>query len=215
HRASMNHVGHGRNEARRKLHHRPQHPGAEDDGCQQHRHDFRNEHQRLLLNLRCRLKQADQQPHHEPGQKHGARHQQHRQHRVPPDIAAGPLSHSAASLPTSPRSAAAKAVRHWKLSSSDRVTNCHPSTKTNSSTLKGREIMTGGKSNIPMAINVLATIISMTRNGINNMKPSWNAVFNSLMTNAGMSRWVGTCSLAWGKSISATSTKRRKSCSRV
>ena len=49
---------------------------------------------------------------------------------------------------------------------SDWIKRCHPSTITNSRILNGSEIMTGGSIIIPMDISVLATIISMTMNGI-------------------------------------------------
>lgn len=54
---------------------------------------------------------------------------------------------------------------HLKLNISDRTNKCHPSTITNSSTLNGIDIITGGSIIMPIDISVEATIISITMNG--------------------------------------------------
>ncbi len=58
-----------------------------------------------------------------------------------------------------------RAPDHLKLIISDRTNKCQPSTITNSSTLKGIEIITGGSIIIPIDMSVDATIISITMNG--------------------------------------------------
>ena len=55
---------------------------------------------------------------------------------------------------------------YLKLTIKDRIKSCQPSTMTNSNILNGIEIMTGGSIIMPMPISVLATIMSMTINGI-------------------------------------------------
>ncbi len=52
----------------------------------------------------------------------------------------------------------------------------HPSTRTNSINLNGRDIMTGGSIIIPMLNSTLATTMSMIRKGTNNTNPIINAV---------------------------------------
>ena len=47
----------------------------------------------------------------------------------------------------------------------DPTTSCQPSTRTNSSSLKGSEMRTGGSISMPMEISMLAITMSMTRNG--------------------------------------------------
>ncbi len=56
-------------------------------------------------------------------------------------------------------------IRTWKLSSSISTTKCQPSTNTNSSSLKGNEINTGGSMSMPIEIVTLATTISRITNG--------------------------------------------------
>ena len=51
--------------------------------------------------------------------------------------------------------------------------------------LNGNEMIIGETIIMPIDINTLETIKSMTRNGIKIMNPIWKAVFNSLVTNAG------------------------------
>ena len=61
--------------------------------------------------------------------------------------------------------------------------------------LNGREISIGDSIIIPMDISTLATTRSMIRNGIKVRKPIWNAVFNSLVRNAGRMTEIGTASM--------------------
>ena len=51
------------------------------------------------------------------------------------------------------------------------MTKYHPSTNTNNNILNGNEIITGGNIIIPIDINTLATIISITRKGIKIINP--------------------------------------------
>ena len=53
------------------------------------------------------------------------------------------------------------------------------------SSLNGNEIIVGDNMNIPSANSTFATTKSSTINGTNTIKPISNAVFNSLMINAG------------------------------
>ena len=55
--------------------------------------------------------------------------------------------------------------RHLKLCTRLVMVRLHPSTKTNSNSLKGSEIIAGGNMNIPMLISTLATTVSMMMNG--------------------------------------------------
>ena len=48
---------------------------------------------------------------------------------------------------------------------------CHPSTRTNSISLNGNEIITGGIIIIPIAIRIEATTMSITRNGTYSKNP--------------------------------------------
>src|SRR5690606_41273184 len=72
-----------------------------------------------------------------------------------------------------------------KLLASVPMINAQPSTSTNSMILNGREMISGESIIIPMAISTLATTRSMIRNGMKIMKPIWNAVLSSEVTNAG------------------------------
>jgi len=60
------------------------------------------------------------------------------------------------------------------------------------------DIIIGGSIIIPMDIRVLATIISIIKNGIYKKKPISKAVFSSLIINAGISVEVGISLLARG-----------------
>src|SRR5664279_535643 len=73
-----------------------------------------------------------------------------------------------------------------------------PSTSTNSSTLKGREIVTGGSIIMPMLSRMLATTMSTTRKGRKIMKPISKAVFSSLMRKAGSRHSRGTSAFVLG-----------------
>lgn len=55
--------------------------------------------------------------------------------------------------------------RYLKLCTRLVMVRLHPSTSTNSSNLKGREIMAGGNMNMPMLMSTLATTASMMMNG--------------------------------------------------
>ena len=58
----------------------------------------------------------------------------------------------------------------------------------------GNETITGDIIIMPIDIRTLATTMSMTRKGMKMMKPIWNAVFSSLVTNAGISTRIGVSS---------------------
>ncbi len=66
------------------------------------------------------------------------------------------------------------------------VKSPHPSTKIKSMSLKGMEIITGGSIIIPIDIRALATIISITINGINKKIPILNATVSSFKIKAGI-----------------------------
>src|SRR5262245_60122444 len=151
--------------AEQRLHHpRPHHDQDHED-----RDHLRNERQGHLVDLgdglEDRHEQADDEAHEEewPGQHH------HHQDRLLADAEDHLLGHVT------------------KLSTSDLTIRCQPSTITNSSSLNGSEIITGGSISMPIDIRVLETTMSMIRNGTKTRKPIWKAVFSSLMTNAGTS----------------------------
>ncbi len=74
------------------------------------------------------------------------------------------------------------------------MTSDHPSTSTNSISLKGSEISTGDSIIMPIDISTLATTRSMMTKGMKSRKPIMNAVFSSLVRNAGTSSDSGTSS---------------------
>ena len=67
-----------------------------------------------------------------------------------------------------------------------------PSSRSNSSSLKGRETNIGLSIIIPKDIRVDAITISITKKGKNKRKPIWNAVFNSEVIKAGNNTGKGT-----------------------
>ncbi|SHI05440.1 hypothetical protein SAMN02745941_01761 [Clostridium intestinale DSM 6191] len=72
--------------------------------------------------------------------------------------------------------------------------------------------MTGGSINIPIDISTEATTISIIKNGKNIKNPIVNAVFNSLITKAGITTYSGTLSFVKSVvSIFYVSTKSSKS----
>src|SRR3546814_20789072 len=72
------------------------------------------------------------------------------------------------------------------------IVSAQPSTRTNSSSLKGIEITVGDSIIMPSDISADATIRSMTRKGRKIRKPIWNAVLSSLVTKAGRRMETGT-----------------------
>ena len=68
---------------------------------------------------------------------------------------------------------------------------------------------------MPRDMSVLATIISMTINGIYIINPIWNPVLSSLMINAGIKVNVDTSSGDSGLGASYKFTKSARSASRV
>jgi hypothetical protein len=65
----------------------------------------------------------------------------------------------------------------------------HPSTSTNSRSLKGSEMTLGESMLIPIASRMFAITMSMMTNGMKTRNPTSNASFNWLVTNAGMITW--------------------------
>jgi hypothetical protein len=92
---------------------------------------------------------------------------------------------------------------------SEPISRFQPSASTNSISLKGRATSTGLSIIMPRLISTLATIMSMIRKGTKIMKPIWNALFSSLVTNAGTSTEIGTSSACVP---SATLPRRENSC---
>src|SRR5579863_1936364 len=74
------------------------------------------------------------------------------------------------------------------------MSSVQPSTTTNNMILNGSDTRTGDSIIMPMDINTLATTRSMTRKGMNTMKPIWNAVFSSLVMKVGINTDSGTSS---------------------
>ncbi len=67
--------------------------------------------------------------------------------------------------------------------------------------LKGRDMVTGGSIIIPMDISVLATTISIMRNGMNSINPLVKARFSSLVIKAGIitSMLMSSTVAGWGR----------------
>src|SRR5262249_34419838 len=130
-----------------------------------------------FIDLRRRLDHADQHAHRQRGEQQRRGHQHRDVQRVLAE-----LDH--------------RLGRHEKkLPAKVPSNNDHPSTSTNSMILNGSEMIIGDTIIMPIDISTLATTRSMIRNGMNSRKPIWNAVFNSLVTKAGMATRNGTSSL--------------------
>src|SRR6202021_494154 len=85
--------------------------------------------------------------------------------------------------------------RHWwKLAARVPINSVQPSTTKNNMILNGSDTRTGDSIIMPIDISPLATTRSMTRKGMNTMKPIWNAVFNSLVMKVGIKTLSGTSS---------------------
>src|SRR3546814_18685011 len=65
------------------------------------------------------------------------------------------------------------------------IVSAQPSTRTNSSSLNGSEMIVGDSIIMPRLISTVATTRSMTMKGRKMRKPIWNALLSSLVTNAG------------------------------
>src|SRR5581483_4121747 len=126
---------------------RIEHPRREQQHRAEHREDLRHERQRRLVDLRDRLKHADQQPDHEAQSEHRRGHEQHR------------LERAASQIHDHVR-------RHWKDLTMEPTTRYHPSASTNRISLNGSEITTGGSSIMPIDMSTLATTRSTMRNGM-------------------------------------------------
>src|SRR3546814_11486386 len=72
------------------------------------------------------------------------------------------------------------------------IVSAQPSTRTNSSSLNGSEMIVGDSIIMPRLISTVATTRSMTMKGRKMRKPIWNAVLSSLVTNAGSATDNGT-----------------------
>src|SRR5882757_181943 len=72
------------------------------------------------------------------------------------------------------------------------MSKVQPSTTTNNMILNGRDTRTGDNIIMPIDISTLATTRSITRKGMNTMKPIWNAVFSSLVMKVGNNTVSGT-----------------------
>ena len=90
-----------------------------------------------------------------------------------------------------------------------------PSTSTSSSSLNGRETVTGGSIIMPIDMSAADTTRSMTRNGTKMTKPMMKADRSSDSMNAGMSVRVGTDSGFSGLGRSAARVISARSSSRV
>ena len=148
----------------RKLRRNFSHPSAKNNQRHQDSNQFWNKGQRLLLNGGCRLKDTDYQADNQADSEHGHRKIQNCHHRFPRYICNNPLIHVIL--------LAEAAIRQpifclqLKLLTMVSATRFHPPTEINSRILKGSDIMTGGSIIIPIDIRVLATTMSITKNGI-------------------------------------------------
>ena len=73
-----------------------------------------------------------------------------------------------------------------KLETKALVKSCQPSTRTKRRSLQGVETTTGGIIIMPSDIRIVDTTRSISRNGMYKQNPMMNAVFNSLIMNAGI-----------------------------
>ena len=71
------------------------------------------------------------------------------------------------------------------MADSEPIVIAHPSTRTNSKSLNGKEISIGESIIIPSDIKIEAITISITKNGKNIRNPISKAVFNSDVMNDG------------------------------
>src|SRR3546814_11799138 len=72
-----------------------------------------------------------------------------------------------------------------KEAASEPIVSAHPSTRTNSSSLNGIEMIDGDSIIMPSAISVEATTRSMMRKGRRIRSPIWKRVFSAQVTKAG------------------------------
>src|SRR5579875_54792 len=158
----------------------PEHPRAEHDDDDGDGGDLRDQREALLLDLRDRLEDADEQPDDERHEQQRSRDLQREAHRLRGEADDGVLVHQ------------------WKLWTRALMTRSQPSTRTNSRILKGSEMKVGGSMIMPMLISTDETIRSMIRNGRKMRKPIWKAVFSSETMNAGISTSVGTSARVCG-----------------
>src|ERR1700722_13017530 len=170
---------HGRNagvKIMREIGEHTQNPGAGHEQGEDQQQELRNEAQRRFVDLSRRLQHPDGQTRDERNQQQRRRdHRGHHQHAV--------------------RQIHDVLGRHWwKLEARVPSSSVHPSTTTNNMILNGSDTRTGDSIIMPIDISTLATTRSMTRKGMNTMKPIWNAVFNSLVMKVGIKTLSGTSS---------------------
>src|SRR5690606_34185325 len=174
------------------------HRGAEDDEHDGDRRQLRDERQRLLVDRGRGLDQPDHQAYREAGEQHRGGDQ-----RRGPEHAVGE------------REKDGQLVHQTKLAAREPISSAHPSTRTNSSSLKGKDTSIGLIIIMPRLISTLETTRSITRNGRNSMKPIWNAVLSSLVTKAGSRIENGTSASEANFGASAMSANIARSVSRV
>src|SRR3984893_2655087 len=170
---------HGRNagvKIMREIGEHTQDPRAGHEQSEYQQQQLRNEAQRGFVDLGRRVQHADDQTRDEGNQQ-----QRRRDHR-------GDHQHAVRQIHDGLR-------RHWwKLAARVPISSVHPSTTTNNMILNGSDTRTGESIIMPIDISTLATTRSMTRKGMNTMKPIWNAVFNSLVMKVGIKTLSGTSS---------------------
>ena len=133
-------------------------PTEKQDRHEDHRDDLGHERKRLFLHLRHGLEQTDDQAHQKAGPRIGAE----------TSSVSIKASLTSARFSVSMRQPLREAANHRSRADAGHQLEgdrSHPSTRTNRSSLNGREISTGGSIIMPMEMSRLAITMSMTRNG--------------------------------------------------
>src|SRR3954453_4723174 len=144
-----------------------EHPVAGHQQRDRDRDHLRHEGQRLFLDLGRRLEQRDHEADQQGRQQDRGGDLRADQHRLGGDLGDVGVAHE-----YDPTSAV--------------VISDHPSTITNSSSLKGSDTTDGGTIIMPIDISAALTSMSSTRNGMKMTSPMMKALFSSESTNAGM-----------------------------
>lgn len=150
-------------------------PGERQADDEEHRQQLRHERDGLLLHLRQSLQQPDDEP-DDHADRERRRRENQRQHDGIAAQVDGVLNfhirnsneNRTESRRRVGRQVRAQRRRHenaWKLSINMPTIRCQPSIITNSSSLNGSEINTGGNIIMPIAMSTLETTMSMIRNG--------------------------------------------------
>src|SRR6266571_1090711 len=147
-----------------------EHPGGDEDGRGDHGGDFGDEDQGLFLNLRKRLEDGDDEADDQADQKQRRGDNEGNEKSIANQIA-GLIDAHVTPFPACGESLAManilarRSIYVTKLPIKFAVIKCHPFTSTKSSSLKGKEMSTGGSIIMPMLMRMAEITMSMIRNG--------------------------------------------------